>query len=289
MAEQLPESVYERMTADERAKERLERQKLLVCLPKASLEQKYMVFAATLTVEVQENLEDLLLLANALPGAPAAVADGKNRLIQAGRGALERAGRTHKIALVGAKEGPDTAQRIFNPEPTYAGMNEEETKMLEKIRKEKEAAKKKENNEAGKSGWTGLAAKRASPYPGFKSGGYGGGFSGNYGGGYGGLNNWALQQLLVQQLAGNKTESGQGASVKQPPAATMTSQQVPAGSDYAARLAMARIQYPCHQCGIMGHWKKDGQCKAADIAAHLQKRMAEQAEREAEEDENSGT
>jgi hypothetical protein len=33
--------------------------------------------------------------------------------------------------------------------------------------------------------------------------------------------------------------------VKQPPAATMTSQQVPAGSDYAARLAMARIQYPC--------------------------------------------
>jgi hypothetical protein len=39
----------------------------------------------------------------------------------------------------------------------------------------------------------------------------------------------------------------------------------------------------------MGHWKKDGQCKAADIAAHLQKRMAEQAEREAEEDENSGT
>jgi hypothetical protein len=46
------------MTADERAKERLERQKLLVSLPKASLEQKYMAFVATLTVEVQENLED---------------------------------------------------------------------------------------------------------------------------------------------------------------------------------------------------------------------------------------
>jgi len=58
MAEQLPESGYERMTADERAKERLERQKLLVSLPKASLEQKYMAFVATLTVEVQENLED---------------------------------------------------------------------------------------------------------------------------------------------------------------------------------------------------------------------------------------
>jgi hypothetical protein len=44
----------------------IERQKLLVSLPKASLEQKYMAFAANLTVEVQENLEDLLLLANAL-------------------------------------------------------------------------------------------------------------------------------------------------------------------------------------------------------------------------------
>jgi hypothetical protein len=144
MAEQLPESAYERMSADERAKERLERQKMLVSLPKGNLEQKYMAFAATLSVEAQENLEDLLLMANALPGAPAAVADGKNRLIQAGRGALERASRAHKIALIAAKEGPDTAQRIFNPEPSYAGMNEEETKMLEKIRKEKEAARKKE-------------------------------------------------------------------------------------------------------------------------------------------------
>ncbi len=117
---------------------------MLVSLPKENLEQKYMAFAATLSVEAQENLEDLLLMANALPGAPAAVADGKNRLIQAGRGALERASRAHKIALIAAKEGPDAAQRIFNPEPSYAGMNEEETKMLEKIRKEKEAARKKE-------------------------------------------------------------------------------------------------------------------------------------------------
>jgi hypothetical protein len=69
MAEQLPESAYERMSADERAKERLERQKMLVSLPKGNLEQKYMAFAATLYVEVQENLEDLLLMANALPGA----------------------------------------------------------------------------------------------------------------------------------------------------------------------------------------------------------------------------
>ncbi len=70
MAEQLPDSAYERMSADERAKERLERQKMLVSLPKGNLEQKYMAFAATLSVEVQENLEDLLLMANALPWGP---------------------------------------------------------------------------------------------------------------------------------------------------------------------------------------------------------------------------
>ena len=99
MAEQLPESAYERMSVDERAKERLERQKMLVSLPRGNLEQKYMAFTTTLSVEVQENREGLLLMANALPGAPVAVADGKNRLIQASRGALERISRAHKIAL----------------------------------------------------------------------------------------------------------------------------------------------------------------------------------------------
>ncbi len=43
------------------------------------------------------------------------------------RRALENASRAHKIVLIAAKEGPDTAQMIFNPEPSYAGLNEEET------------------------------------------------------------------------------------------------------------------------------------------------------------------
>jgi hypothetical protein len=88
---------------------------MLVSLPKGNLEQKYMAFAVTLSVEVQENLEDLLLMANTLPGDPAAVADGKNRLIQASRGALKRASRAHKIALI--------AGGLIHP-------SEEETKML---------------------------------------------------------------------------------------------------------------------------------------------------------------
>ncbi len=52
MAEQLPESAYERMTVDYRAKERVERQKMLVSLPKGKLEQSYTAFASTLTVDI---------------------------------------------------------------------------------------------------------------------------------------------------------------------------------------------------------------------------------------------
>jgi hypothetical protein len=290
MAEQLPESAFERMTAEERAKERVERQKVLVGIPRGTLLQKYHAFAAGLSVELQESLEDLLVAANALPGEAAGAQAAKARVIQAGRGSLERANRAVKILYVAAMEGGDAAQRIFNPEPTFAGMNDEEAKILEKIRKEREQAKKKES-EAAKTGWKGLG-KRPAPYsfkPGF--GGYGSGFGGGYGGGYGGgaadLNSWALQQLLAQQLNTKKNESAKACSGGgQPPAASGSGQ----GSqpDYATRIAMARIQYPCHACGIMGHWKKDGVCKAADVAAHLQKRMAEQADREREEDDEQG-
>jgi len=56
--------------------------------------------------------------------------EGKNLLV------LEKASRAHKIALITAKEGLDTAQRVFNPELLHAGMKEEETMMLEKICKD---------------------------------------------------------------------------------------------------------------------------------------------------------
>ncbi len=144
MAEQLPESAFERMTADERAKERVERQKVLVGIPRGTLLQKYYAFTAELSVELQESLEDLLVTANALPGEPAEAQTAKARVIQAGRASLEKANRAVKILYVAAKEGGDAAQRIFNPEPTFAGMNDEEAKILDKIRKEREQAKKKE-------------------------------------------------------------------------------------------------------------------------------------------------
>jgi hypothetical protein len=48
------------------------------------------------------------------------------------------------MSLVAAKEGPDCAQWMFNPPPTYGELEEEEVMQLEKYRKEKEASKMKE-------------------------------------------------------------------------------------------------------------------------------------------------
>jgi hypothetical protein len=54
---------------------------------------------------------------------------------------------------------------------------------------------------------------------------------------------------------------------------------------YAARMAAGRLQYPCHGCGVHGHWKKDGECNPADVAAYMKKKMADQAKKDAEEEE----
>jgi hypothetical protein len=106
------------MTADERAKERVERQKVLVGIPRGTLLQKYHAFTVELSVELQESLEDLLVTANALSGEPAEAQTAKVRVIQAaGRASLEKANRAVKILYVAAKEGGDglSGSSIRNP------------------------------------------------------------------------------------------------------------------------------------------------------------------------------
>lgn len=278
MAAQLPETSFERMTAEARDKERLDRQKMLVSLPKSKPDQEYLAAVASKIVDLREAAEDLVLVAN-----EETVEALKVRLVQGTRAVMEQAAKLHSMSLVAAKEGPDMAQKIFIPAPTYGDLGEEETKLLEKYRKEKENTKKKEAAELSKSSWKSNNNARTTPY---KSG-YGGGYSG-YGGG-GGINSWAIQQLLMQQLTGKAAESGQAkGGAGSSGTAGGSGQQAAQDGGYAARIAMARIQYPCHACGIMGHWKKDGVCKPADIAAHIKNRMAEQRQKDKEDDEESG-
>jgi hypothetical protein len=82
VTEQLPGSTFEHITADDKAK--------------GKLEQNCMVFAASLSVNIHESLEDLLPLANAVLRVLAAVLEGKKRLVPASRGILKKAGRARK-------------------------------------------------------------------------------------------------------------------------------------------------------------------------------------------------
>jgi hypothetical protein len=109
---QLPESNFE-MTAEAREKERLDRQKMLVSLPKSKVEQEYLASVAARVVDLHEDIEDLVLVANEETDVALKV-----KLVQGTRGILEKMARLHKMTLVAAKEGPDCTQRMFNPAPS---------------------------------------------------------------------------------------------------------------------------------------------------------------------------
>jgi hypothetical protein len=277
----LPETKYEQMNKEAREKERLDRQKMLVSLPRGKTLEDYLAAAASRNVDLREAVEDLLLTVRGLDDG-----ETKTKLLQETRLVLDHATKVHKMSVVASRDGVDLAQKVFNPAPKDMDMEDEESKLLDKLRKEKETAKRKEAAEADKGGWKGLSSKRATPYNynygtkmGYNSYGYGGGAGNN-------LGNWALQQLLAQQLSGQGAAKGGGSTAPAAAGSASTSQPQQEGA-YAARIAMARIQYPCHGCGLMGHWKKDGSCKPADVASYIKKKMAAQAKKDQEEDEEA--
>ena len=105
--------------------------------------------------------------------------------------------------------------------------------------------------------------------------------------GAGGAGNWAIQQLLAQQLAQQAGGALAGSGTSRAPAASATvtsaagagSSQQDAG--YAARMMAGRLTYPCHGCGVTGHWKGDGTCNPTDVAAYIKKKAAEKKAEEA--------
>jgi len=137
MAEQLPETSFERASQNARDKERLDRQKVLVSLPRGKPEQAILALLAEKTVEAHEELEDVLLLL-----ATEDLNTVKARLVQHLRGLGIKTAKIFKVALVAAKEGTAAAKQVFIPAPVYVDLDEEETKRLEKFRKEQEATKK---------------------------------------------------------------------------------------------------------------------------------------------------
>ena len=130
-------------------------------------------------------------------------------------------------------------------------MDDESAKLLKELRKKREASKKKESADSGRSGWKWGVARRTTPYS------YS---SGSPSGGIGGVGNWALQQLLTQQLTQQQqqTSGGQAEKKKETAAAASPVQGTSCQADpaYTARMMAGRLAYPCHGCGVVGHWKK---------------------------------
>ena len=170
MAEQLPETPFERASKDERDKERLERQKILVSLPKGKPEQAILALLAEKTAEAHEELEDVLVLL-----ATEDLNTVKAVLVQHLRGLCAKTARMFKVEQVAAKEGAAVAKQVFIPPPAYIGLDEEERKILDKCRKDQEASKKE--TAKAESSWKMLNAKK-SPY------GYGYGYNYSKFGGY---------------------------------------------------------------------------------------------------------
>ncbi len=137
MVEQLPETPFKRESQDGRYKERLDRQKVLVSLPRGKPEQVILALLAEKTAEVHEEQEDVLLLL-----ATEDLNTVKARLVQHLRGLVIKTAKIFKVALVAAKEGTSAAKQVFIPAPVYMVLDEEEMKRLEKFRKEQEATKK---------------------------------------------------------------------------------------------------------------------------------------------------
>ena len=135
MAEQLPETSFERASQDARDKERLD--KVLVSLPRGKPEQAILAMLAEKTAEVHEEQEDVLLLL-----ATDDLNTVKARLVQHLWGLGIKMAKIFKVALVAAKEGTAAAKQVFVPAPVYMDLDEKETKRLEKFRKEQEATKK---------------------------------------------------------------------------------------------------------------------------------------------------
>ncbi len=278
MAEPLPETSFEQATQEARDKERLERQKLLVSLPRSKLEQDILAHLAEKLAKLREETKDLLLWAITVEGAAV-----RMRLVQGLRSLGAKNAQLMKTSMIAAKEGCTTAEQVFILAPTYMEVDDAEARLLEKARREQEARKKKEAAKSDSS-WKMLNAKKSSPY-GYSKPGFSGGYGSGYGGGGSGLGNWALQQLFSQQLQQGLTSGGSGkkATSKMGQPVGGPSGQQDAG--YAARMAAGRLQYPCHGCGVHGHWKKDGKCNPADVAAYIKKKMADQAKKDAEEEE----
>ncbi len=100
MADQIPETAFERAKQEARDKERLDRQKLLVSLPREKPEQGVLALLAEKITDLREEQQDALLLL-----ATEDLDTVRACLVQHHRSLDAKAARLFKIAQVGLRRG----------------------------------------------------------------------------------------------------------------------------------------------------------------------------------------
>jgi hypothetical protein len=83
---------------------------MLVSLPRSKVEQEYLALVAAKVVDLREDIEDLVMVANEETDAALKV-----KLVQGTRGILEKIARLHRMSLVAAKEGPTAPRGCLTP------------------------------------------------------------------------------------------------------------------------------------------------------------------------------
>jgi hypothetical protein len=89
--------------------------------------------------------------------------------------------------------------------------------------------------------------------------------------------------MLSQQLNQGASGSGKQKNGGGGPSAAAGSSGVQ-DENYAARMAANGLQYPCNRCGVLGHWKLDGECNPTDVAKYIKCKMEEQAKKDEDEE-----
>ncbi len=125
----------------------MERQKLLVSLPRSKPEQSIFALVAERVAELREMQEDVLLLL-----AAEDLNAQKAILVQHLRGLGAKTAKLLKVSTIAAKEGSSTAQRLFIPAPAFSDLDDKESRALEKIRKEQRQPRKRSQRRASPRG-----------------------------------------------------------------------------------------------------------------------------------------
>jgi hypothetical protein len=254
----------ENLTAAERAAARDKQRRSLAGLPSSRQESAFLSNEARVLADIQFQLEDTLIALAAVVPVPGeanpcgVAADTLRQLLPEHAAAVAR-------LQVAAQYDISSVQDSQASEEPPSGMSAAQYKAVRTTFRQREEAAKKALEEAARSKnrrtSAGLAAAHAALA----------------------LSGPAASSPYAAPLLPTPVQAGYAATAAHQAAPYQQSgflpPQLPQGYNIAPPAAMAsamgprlpaRMRFPCDACGVKGHWREDGLCKADDVRRHIQ-------------------